>query len=150
MTKTRLFSIGVMFFLWVPGFAGAETTGANTLLGRYWLPDHDGQFEIYQKDGRYFGRVVSYDEPEQLDENNAEPALRTRPFIGIDMFAGFRFDASDERWIDGTIYDAKGGKTYDCILWFEEDKPLVLQARGYIGFSFLGRTETFDRVAETQ
>lgn len=127
----------------------AEAAGPvqrDTLLGRYWFPERDGQFEVYKKAGRYFGRVISFDEAGQLDENNTDPELRSRPFVGIDMLAGFEFDASESRWTDGTIYDPKSGKTYDCNLWFDVDEPQVLQARGYIGFSFLGRTETFDRV----
>ncbi|MFK7895298.1 MAG: DUF2147 domain-containing protein [Myxococcota bacterium] len=118
------------------------------MLGRYWLPDRDGQFEISKREGRYFGRVISYDKPGQLDIANEDPELRSRPFVGVDMFADFHFEKSESRWAGGTIYDAMSGKTYDCNLWFEAGEPGVLQARGYIGFSFLGRTEQFVRVEE--
>ena len=123
--------------------------GEGEVLGRYWLPDHDGQFDVYVKDDRFYGRVISYDVVGQRDEENDDPALRGRPFVGIDMFAAFRFDESETRWIDGTIYDPKSGKTYDCVLWFDDGKPDVLMARGFIGFAFLGRNERFDRVLPT-
>lgn len=138
----------MVFWLLAGGLTASASTvvRADALLGRYWLPDHDGQFEIYEREGRYFGRVISYDVPGQLDDANADPALRSRPFVGIDMFAGFRFDAAEGRWTGGTIYDGKSGKTYDCNLWFEAGEPHILQARGFIGFAFLGRTERFERV----
>ena len=129
-----------------PASPPPAAAGGEALLGRYWLPDRDGQFEIYTKGDLFFGRVVAYDEPNQLDENNADPALRTRPFVGIDMFESFRFDPATSQWVDGTIYDATNGKTYDCHMWFEPDAPDTLVARGFIGFSLFGRNERFERV----
>jgi uncharacterized protein (DUF2147 family) len=126
--------------------AGLVQADAADLLGRYWLPDRDGQFEIRENAGRFFGRVVAYDIEGQRDESNADPSLRTRPFVGIDMFENFRFDAKSDSWVDGTIYDASNGKTYDCRLWFEPDDPNTLVGRGFIGFSIFGRNERFERV----
>jgi uncharacterized protein (DUF2147 family) len=118
----------------------------SEILGRYWLPDRDGQFEIYEKNDRFFGRVIAYNIPDQLDAENADPALRTRPFVGIDMFSHFRLDADVAQWVGGKIYDAKSGKTYDCYMWFEPHAPDTLVARGFIGFSLFGRNEQFERV----
>ena len=118
----------------------------SELLGRYWLPDRDGQFEIYRKGELFFGRVVAYDVAGQLDEENSDPALRSRPFVGIDMFQSFHFEPSSGRWVDGSLYDASDGKTYDGYLWFEEDEPNTLMGRGFIGVSLFGRTERFERV----
>ena len=121
---------------------------AESLPGVYWLPEKDGQIEVYQKGSKYFGRIISYNIAGQLDEKNPDPSLSARPVVGIDLLADFTFDARSGRWINGTIYDAKSGKTYKCKLWFDEDEPDVLWARGYIGISWLGRTERFERVVE--
>lgn len=120
----------------------------TTLPGVYWLPDKDGQMQVYQKDNKYFGRVISYDVAGQLDEKNPKPEFRSRPIVGVDLLSEFNYDEESERWVGGTIYDAKSGKTYKCRLWFEDDEPGVLWARGYIGISLLGRTERFERVKE--
>ncbi len=137
----------VLLGLVLPALAPAVGwAGESDVLGRYWLPDRDGQFEIYRQGGRFFGRVVAYDVEGQLDEKNPEPALRSRPFVGIDMFQSFRFEPDSGRWVDGSIYDASSGTTYDAYLWFEEDRPDVLLGRGFVGFSLLGRTERFERV----
>ena len=121
----------------------------DTLLGTYWLPEKDGQLEIYERDGRYFGRITHYDVAGQKDEKNPDVQLRNRPIVGVDLLSSFRFDAESDRWTDGTIYDAKSGKTYKCRLWFEDGNTNVMWARGFIGFSLLGRTEQFERIAET-
>lgn len=146
MKCTRLCLVFCTLFWVAPAFAQAPNLHPNDVLGLYWLPDRDGQFEIYIKDGRYFGRVSAYDIGGQLDQENADPSLRTRPFLGIDMFENFRFDEKEGKWIGGTIYDGTNGKTYDCSMWFEEGEPNTLVARGFIGFSFLGRNQNFDRV----
>jgi uncharacterized protein (DUF2147 family) len=121
---------------------------ATTLPGVYWLPEKDGQMQVYQKDNKYFGRVISYDVAGQLDEKNPNPEFRSRPIVGVDLLSEFSYDKESKRWLGGTIYDAKSGKTYKCRLWFEDDEPGVLWARGYIGISLLGRTERFERVKE--
>jgi uncharacterized protein (DUF2147 family) len=121
---------------------------STTLPGVYWLPEKDGQMQVYQKDDTYFGRVISYDVAGQLDEKNPNPEFRSRPIVGVDLLSEFSYDEASERWVGGTIYDAKSGKTYKCRLWFEDDEPGVLWARGYIGISLLGRTERFERVKE--
>jgi len=130
--------------LCVASTAAAST--ADQVLGTYWLPDKDGQLEIYQYRDRYFGRISAYDVTGQLDEKNPDKALRSRPIIGVNLFKNFVFDAKEARWSEGTIYDAKSGKTYKCRLWFEDGDLSVLWARGFIGFSLLGRTEKFERV----
>ncbi|RZL30018.1 MAG: DUF2147 domain-containing protein, partial [Pedobacter sp.] len=48
------------------------------------------------------------------------------------------------KWIDGTIYDPKTGKTYSCNLTLKDNN--TLNVRGYIGISIIGRSETFKRV----
>ena len=153
MTKTSLqflvslsilLSVSLLIVVATP--ARALEISPDEVRGRYWLPDHDGQVEIYAKGRRYFGRVVAYDVAGQLDEENADRTLRGRPFLGIEMFGNFRFDSDDGRWVDGTIYDGGNGKTYECTMWFEAGEPNVLVARGFIGFSLLGRNTKFDRV----
>ena len=41
------------------------------------------------------------------------------------------YDAKDNVWTNGKIYDPTNGKTYKVKLWFDGDK--VLKMRGYIG-----------------
>ena len=115
------------------------------VMGVWWIPDGSGPVEIYRKEGRLFGRVVSYRDSDQLDENNPDPALRRRRFIESDMFADFQFSSETECWEDGTIYDADSGRTYRGLLWIDPDDVETLWARGYVGLAIFGRTERFTR-----
>lgn len=45
------------------------------------------------------------------DIKNQDPALRSRPIVGLQIISGFRRDAAGG-WTGGTIYDPVGGKTY--------------------------------------
>ena len=51
----------------------------------------------------------------------------------------FKFDG-DDAWEDGTVYDAKSGKTYSGTIGFEAKDKLKL--RGYIGKSWMGLGRT--------
>jgi uncharacterized protein (DUF2147 family) len=56
---------------------------------------------------------------------------------------GFTFNGSDE-WKNGDFYDPQSGKTYSGYMYLKDRNTLKL--RGYVGFSFLGRTETWTSV----
>ncbi|MGB4277955.1 MAG: DUF2147 domain-containing protein, partial [Flavobacteriaceae bacterium] len=49
----------------------------------------------------------------------------------------------DAAWSDGKIMDPANGKSYDCTITFEN--PNTLNVRGFLGFSFLGRTQVWKR-----
>ncbi|MFO0948959.1 MAG: DUF2147 domain-containing protein [Planctomycetota bacterium] len=118
----------------------------DELLGKWWFPKKNGQMEITKKGDIYSGKVISYEDPDALDDENPDPKLRTRKFVGIEMLSGFKYNADKKQYVDGTIYDGDSGKTYSGYLWFEEGQPDKLNGRGYVGLSFFGRTEVFERV----
>jgi uncharacterized protein (DUF2147 family) len=55
---------------------------------------------------------------------------------------GFTY-SGEGKWKSGRIYDPNSGKTYKCKVTPVNENTLEL--RGYIGFSLLGRTETWTR-----
>ncbi len=140
--------VGACLLTAQPLAAAQAKSAGDSLLGKWWFPEKNGQMEIYREGDKYFGKVISYEKPEQLDENNPDPKLQTRKFVGILMVQDFTYDADDKKWIDGTIYDADSGKTYSCTMWYKDDDPAVLNVRGYVGLAILGRTEVFTRVTK--
>lgn len=120
----------------------------DAILGKWYFPKKNGKMDISKSGGVYNGKVIEYEKPEQIDDKNPDPALRNRKFVGINMLADFTYDASGEKWANGTIYDGESGKTYKCSLWFENNDTSKLNARGYIGISLFGRTEVFHRVTK--
>ena len=79
----------------------------------------------------------------KVDTNNPDPALQSRPIMGLELMKNFKF-VGKGAWKKGTIYDPDNGKTYKCKLRLGDDG--VLNVRGYIGISMIGRTSHWTRV----
>ncbi len=119
-------------------------TDKNDCVGLFWSPDKDGKIQVYEKEGKYYGKLVWSERPEELDTENPDEKLRSRKKVGLDLFYDFVFDPDDDEW-NGMIYDPQSGNTYKCNMWLIEDGK-ILKVRGYIGFSWIGRTEEFERI----
>lgn len=75
-----------------------------------------------------------------VDVNNQDPALQTRPILGLPLLQGFSPDG-DDRWSGGTIYDPENGKTYRSKLRLRS--PDQLEVDGCI--LFLCQSQVWDR-----
>ncbi|MNK22832.1 hypothetical protein D3C87_411130 [compost metagenome] len=138
-------SLFILFFVFsVQLFAQKK----DDILGKWLNPSGEGQIEIYKRGDKFFGKLAWIKEPNdangkpKTDEKNPTESLRNRPVLGLEILKNFIFD--DGKWIDGTIYDPKSGKTYSCKLSLKDTNQLSV--RGFIGVSLIGRTEVFKRV----
>jgi uncharacterized protein (DUF2147 family) len=59
----------------------------------------------------------------QRDTANPDPALRSRPVVGLALLYGFHRDAPG-RWVGGKIYDPDSGKTFDSTLTLQPSGAL--------------------------
>lgn len=99
--------------------------------------------EITKKaDGKYYGKV------QQLLIKPANPNCtactddrKNKPILGMEVIRGLKKEGNE--FTGGTITDPKTGKTYKCTVTRSGDK---LNVRGYIGFSMLGRSQTWQKV----
>jgi len=78
----------------------------------------------------------------KTDPNNSDEKLQSRARMGMVMMTDFAYD-EDNVWDDGELYDPKKGKTYTGMMTLKDANTLDL--RGYIGFSFIGRSSTWTR-----
>ena len=123
------------------------TARADTPVGLW--ETGESHVEIYRCGERLCGRIAALDEPlnaeghPKADTNNPEPALRDRPILGMDLIAGFS-RKSDKRWVGGTIYDPRDGKTYKCKMTLKAND--TLEVRGYVGLSLFGKTVVWTRI----
>lgn len=62
----------------------------------------------------------------QLDVNNPDPALRTRPIVGLQLIKDFK-SGPDGKWAGGSIYDPESGKTYASKLGLNPDGTLKVE-----------------------
>ena len=119
-------------------------TFPEEILGVWATKDDEAHVEIYERDGRYFGKFVGFKNPadrEGRDVKNPDPALRDRLLLGSDFILDFEFDG--RKWKKGRIYNPENGKRYKADLELKEGK---LKVRGWIGVRLLGRTVTWTRV----
>ncbi len=131
-------------------------TSPDAILGTWLNGDKAAHIEIYKNGGKYYGKIVWLKEPvyppndekgmagkEKVDRENPDPKKRQEPVLGLVILRNFVY-ASGSQWQQGQVYDPKNGKDYKCKLTLKS--PDVLDVRGYVGFSFIGRTDTWTRV----
>ena len=121
----------------------SQTLNADDLLGTYMTDKNEGMVEITKKDGKYFGKLLWTVTPGKLDEHNPDAKQKPEKLAGKEILKGFEFDG-DDLWHNGTIYDPKNGKTYNCKI--TRDAKGNLNVRGFIGVSLIGRTTFWIKV----
>ncbi len=81
--------------------------------GQWRTPERGGLIEVSQCDGGLCGKVLGgtpgASAAEQLDRNNKNPALRSRPLLGMYIFRGLK--PAGGSW-KGSIYNPNDGGTY--------------------------------------
>lgn len=98
--------------------------------------------EIYKKGDKYYGKIVQLlQKPQNNNCVKCTDDRKNKPLIGMEVIRGLVKDGND--FTNGTITDPAKGKTYKCTVTRSGDK---LNVRGYIGFSMIGRTQTWHRV----
>ncbi|HBH22622.1 MAG TPA: DUF2147 domain-containing protein [Cytophagales bacterium] len=130
--------------IFVLGIQLTTAAAPDDILGIWFNEEKDAKIEIYEKNGKFFGKIVWHstgDDVDPYDSENPDPELRKRKKMGMVVLKDFEYD--DGEYEEGTIYDPKNGKTYDCIMKLQDDGSLYV--RGYIGFSLLGRTTYWTR-----
>jgi uncharacterized protein (DUF2147 family) len=136
----------------------AAAQGPDAIVGQWLNAKKTAHIEIAKgADGKYLGKLVWLKEPTypsddkkgmagktKVDRENPDPARRSQPLIDLMILRDFQF-VKDNQWEGGRIYDPENGKDYKCKMRL--NSPDTLDVRGYIGFSLMGRTEKWTRVA---
>lgn len=141
----------IILFLGIYSMVGIAQE-ADKILGVWWNDEKTTKIEVEKKDGKYIGTIV-YMIPEKYengeppkDDENPDPELRSRSLIGLQILNGFMYNPKKEEWKDGTIYDPKSGKTYDCYGWLESDD--LLKLKGFVaGIRWMGRSSEWYRTS---
>ena len=119
----------------------------DAVLGSWLNEEKDAKIEVYKTADKYFGKITwikSAFEPDgkspRKDNNNPDPALRSRTVKGLVILSNFKYD--DGVWNDGKIYDPKSGKTYSSKMTLDGS---TLKIRGFIGAALFGRTTVWSK-----
>ena len=104
----------LMFTLFISSFAHSQ----QKITGRWINEDNDAQIEIFQKESKFFGKIIWLKEPNQpngkpkTDMNNENERLRKRPILGLVILSDLTF--SNGKWINGSMYSPKNGVSIAC------------------------------------
>ncbi len=139
--------LGASFFVIISSWAVSDS---GSIIGKWKTIDDNTNepksiVEIYEKQGKYFGKVVElFSKPDEdpnrvCDKCSDDDPRKDKPIKGMEIIQELVKDGDE--FGGGTITDPDNGKIYDCKLWVEDGN---LQVRGYIAFFF--RTQTWLRV----
>ena len=125
----------------------SANAAADDILGEWYNGTKEAKIQIYKSGSEYSGKIIWLKVPNEngkpkVDDKNPDPAKRNNKTLGLVILKDF-VNTKDNKWEKGTIYDPKNGKEYSCEMTLKT--PKVLDVRGYIGFSFIGRTDTWTR-----
>jgi len=143
----RMFGVFIVL-LW----AVSTVSAAESPLGRWKTIDDETNkeksiVEVYESDGKLYGKIVQL----LQEKDGGAGKLCTKctgsdynqPLVGMVFLKDLKKD--DDEYTGGTIMDPNNGKTYKCKMELDEGGE-KLKVRGFIGFSLLGRTQTWQRV----
>jgi uncharacterized protein (DUF2147 family) len=99
---------------------------------------------IYLQDGKYFGKIEQSFTPgaETRVCSECTDERKNQPIIGLLIIRNVVL--KDGEYAGGDILDPDNGSVYRCKFRLE-DGGSVLIVRGFIGFSLLGRSQTWHR-----
>lgn len=138
-----LFLFAIIFGARIYSYAQTDLLERNL----WYNEEKTAKIQIYKAtDGKFYGKIVWLKIPEddgkpKVDKNNPDKSRKTDPLLGLLILKGFKKDG-EKGYEGGTIYDPKNGKTYSCKITSKGD---ILDVRGYIGFSFIGRTTVWTK-----
>ncbi|MEP6466182.1 MAG: DUF2147 domain-containing protein [Parafilimonas sp.] len=124
----------------------------DEIIGKWESTDKNLIVEVYKQQNVFKAKVVwFYDGDDtitpiskRLDIKNPNKTLRSRPIVGVDILSGLTYNAKQNRWNGGKIYDATSGRTWDATVWLTNFNNL--NVRGFYVFRWIGKTLTFIRI----
>ena len=137
-------------FMTIPIFhLQAQETKPDEVLGTWTtIDDETGRkksvVKLFLKGDKLYGKVIQLfrlpdEDPNPVcDECDKDDPRYNQDVIGMEIIKDMKSDGNI--WDDGTILDPENGKIYSCKIWLQDGD---LQVRGYLGFSFIGRSQTW-------
>lgn len=145
--KLRQYASILGFFIGL-SIGQVSAQSSDDLLGIWYNTEKTAKIKITKSGSTYEGEIVWLKEPNPdgkpaLDDENDDEELQKRPLMGLKIIEGLKF--SGDRWKDGEIYDPKSGNTYSSEVRMKDEN--TLEVKGYLGFSFIGRTVEWTRTS---
>ncbi len=128
-----------------------RTNKEDAIIGRWMTIDKSLEVEVYKEDNNFKAKIIWFKVQDttrplntRTDEQNPNPALRSRKWLGLGVLSQLKYNADDDEWQDGIIYDPKHGREWDSVAWINDSG--LLKVKGYWGFKWISETLTFERL----
>tara|TARA_B100001093_G_scaffold463587_1_gene479780 strand:+ start:996 stop:1406 length:411 start_codon:yes stop_codon:yes gene_type:complete len=101
------------------------------------------EITLYVENGKLYGKIERLLLPEDQGKvcEKCKGKEQNQPIEGLIIVKGLINDR--DVWTDGKILDPANGKSYDCTIKLDDSN--TLNVRGYLGFSFIGRSQVWKR-----
>ena len=128
---------------------GSFQMQAQTVLGKWkTIDDKTGQaksvVEVYENNGKVYGEIIEIFDATKRNRkcDKCVGSDKNKPVLGLVIIKNLTKDAT--QYNGGKILDPETGNVYKCILKLVGKEKL--EVRGYMGFSLIGRSQTWVRV----
>jgi uncharacterized protein (DUF2147 family) len=104
-----------------------------------------GIIRIYEQNGLFFGKIEKGLDPARQESrtcNLCKDERKDQPMLGLVIIRNMKLEGGEYR--NGDILDPDNGGVYKCKLRLTDGGKKLL-VRGFVGFSMLGRTQTWLR-----
>ena len=146
--STIVFAFAIFVLASVAAPAQQLPPALQSAIGHWQVINDDGKpwghVDTYLVNGKLFGKVTEL-RPGRHPGDVCEKCsgeLKNQLILGMAIIRNFKPDGNV--WTGGTVVDPENGKEYKGKIWTLG--PDKLSMRGYIGFSLLGRTQTWTRL----
>ena len=150
MNRLLMFLCSVLLVILSVNMYSADTQ--PSIVGKWNTYDdngiHDGVVQVFQKDGKFFGKIVFLPKPEDKNSicDNCDGDDKDKPILGLTILKNME-DDGDGEYSGGTIRDPYSGKVYSCSINILENGK-KLEVRGFLGFSLFGSSKYWDKAKE--
>ncbi|MDP4284386.1 MAG: DUF2147 domain-containing protein [Bacteroidota bacterium] len=133
-------------------FKAMPQNNPDAIIGRWMSSENNLEVEIFKTANEYNAKVIWIDDSDdksrpmnvRCDKNNPDEKLRNRKIIGLEVMFGLTYNARQNEWYNGKIYDPDSGKEWNAKAWLTKDG--ILKVRGYWDFQFIGKDLMFRKI----
>lgn len=107
------------------------SSAAQNITGVWLTENEEAKIEIYKQDGEFFGKII-------WTKEQTEQAQKS---IGVVVLKNFV--RQKDNTYKGSIFEPRLDKIFKGVITLKNENELVV--RGYLGFSFLGGSQRWER-----
>ncbi|MDB5120806.1 MAG: hypothetical protein JWN56_2024 [Sphingobacteriales bacterium] len=151
--KLTFFTLNVFLFFLISNVEAKKPP--EQIIGKWISEEGDFIVDIYKVGNKFNAKLIWFDATDTklnvetaTDYKNPDADLRNRKLIGIEVLQNLIYNIGNNKYEDGTIYDASTGRAWTAYAFFNHKNLLIVKA--YWQFKFISQTLTLKRYCTNQ